>query len=242
MKSYNFIKRYFHSEKELMDFREREYRDINTLFSYLTNLHSLSDKLRNNFDISLSVHPEFKILRILRNYFHHVDDIDEIRLFANLNENIIVHHIEQLVIPMQVWAKAVNNFISKNTVPKNRRDYKKKQSYIKKELNKILEICDCDDLFKNPSLYCKPLKLKCDGCIVELGFDIFKFVYNVSNIIADKCRNIDELSIKLLDLTIDDHYTERNNIPKSDIGSHAGTNIILTTEGYLFPSVVESAL
>ncbi|MEM5548052.1 hypothetical protein [Pseudoalteromonas fuliginea] len=78
MESFKFVDMYFHSQNEIVDIRESELRDINTLFSYLNNLHSLADKMKDKFDIKLANYPEFKVLRILRNYFHHVDDIDEL--------------------------------------------------------------------------------------------------------------------------------------------------------------------
>ncbi|MCI1185310.1 hypothetical protein MOV55_20315 [Enterobacter cloacae] len=45
MEKYTFIDRYFHSQRELLDIRHSEERDINTLFTYLNNLHSTADKL-----------------------------------------------------------------------------------------------------------------------------------------------------------------------------------------------------
>ena len=244
MKNNSFIDRYFHSEKELLDIRKKEYRDINTLFSYLNNLHSSSEKLRDNFDCILSKYPEFKVLRILRNYFQHVDDIDELRMYANLKKDMTLSHHELLVIPMQIWAEAVENFIKKNTVSEKRPDYQKKQAFIKKELDSILEICDCVDILNNSSKFCRPLKLNCDNDIVELGFDIYKFVYNISNIIADECRKIDDLTPKLKALAIDQFYTAKNNIPKFNLSSHACdcNNIILTTKGYIHPKLVAPAI
>jgi hypothetical protein len=242
MESYTFVDRYFHSQNELVDIRDKEQRDINTLFSYLNNLHSLSDKIKNQFDVKLSDHPEFKLLRILRNYFHHVGDIDEIRMFVNLQHDVSVYHLEQIIIPMRVWAEAVNNFIEKNTVSKKNRGYKKKQEFVHNELDSILDICDCFDLFKNPKLYCRPLLLKCDGTVIELGFDIFKFVYNISNIIADECRNISELGSKKVISELCESYRVDNNIPKYDLSTRPGVECILTTEGYIFPTIVENAI
>lgn len=43
MEKYTFIDRYFHSQRELLDIRHSEERDINTLFTYLNNLHSTGD-------------------------------------------------------------------------------------------------------------------------------------------------------------------------------------------------------
>lgn len=222
--------------------REKDERDINTLFTYLNNLHSLSDKLKDNFNVSISSHPEFKILRMLRNYFHHVDDIDDIRFYANIKKNVTSYHVEQLVIPMSIWAKAVNNFKIKNTVPENRGDFKRKQEFIAEELDKILDICDCVEMLDSPEKYCISLKLNCDGKIYELGFDIFKYVCNITNIIADVLREIEEVSTKEVVLKLDKAYSKNNCIPKFDIGMHASNNMILTTEGYIYPDDVTAAI
>ena len=90
MEKYTFIDRYFHSQSELLDIRHTEDRDINTLFTYLNNLHSTADKLLELFDCNIKTAPEFKMLRIIRNYFHHVGDVDEIRLHVKVEENVLV--------------------------------------------------------------------------------------------------------------------------------------------------------
>lgn len=242
MESYSYIDRYFHSQNELVDIRYKEQRDINTLFSFLNNLHSLSDKIKDQFGVKLSENSEFKLLRILRNYFHHVDDIDEIRMFVNLQPDVSVYHTEQIIIPMRVWAEAVNNFVEKNTVPKTNKRYISKQNFIHKELDSILDICDCVDVIKNPNLFCRPLLLNCDGVVVELGFDIFKFVYNISNIIADECRKIPDLKSKKVVKELDESYRADNNIPKYDLKIRPGIECILTTEGHIFPMTIEKAI
>lgn len=53
MEKYTFIDRYFHSQRELLDIRHSEERDINTLFTYLNNLHSTADKLLELFNCSI---------------------------------------------------------------------------------------------------------------------------------------------------------------------------------------------
>ena len=242
MDNYTFIERYFHSQNELVDIRAKEQRDINTLFSFLTNLHSLSDKIKNIFDISISGYPEFKLLRILRNYFHHVGEMDELRMFVNLQPDISQYHIEQIIIPKRVWAEAVSNFVHKNTVPKTNNRYESKQEFIRKELDSLLDICDCVDIFDNPKLFCKSLLFKCDGVVIELGFDLFKFVYNISNIIADECRNIPDLASKKVITDLDESYREDNNIPKYDLTIRTGVQCILTTQGYIFPTTIEEAI
>ena len=242
MESYTYIDRYFHSQNELVDIRNKEQRDINTLFSFLNNLHSLSDKIKEQFDVNLSGYPEFKVLRILRNYFHHVGDIDETRMFVNLQPDVSTYHTEQILIPMRIWAEAVNNFVEKNTVPESNNRYKSKQKFIHKELDSVLDICDCVDVLKNPKLFCRPLLLKCDGIVIELGFDIFNFVYNISNVIADECRNIPDLGSKKVIKELCDSYRIDNNIPKYDLTIRPGVECILTTEGYIFPKTIEKVV
>lgn len=243
MEGYTFIDRYFHSQHELVDFRDKERRDINTLFSFLNNLHSLSDKIKKKrFDVNLSVHPEFKLLRILRNYFYHVGDIDEIRMFVNIQPDVSLYHIEQILIPMRMWAEAVNSFVEKNAVPENNSRYKDKQKFINKELDSIVDICDCVEVLRNPKSFCRPLLLKCDGIVIELGFDIFKFVYNISNIIADECRNIPNLASKMVIKDLGETYCAYNNIPKYDLMIRPSIECILTTEGYIFPTKIEKEI
>lgn len=242
MEGYTFIDRYFHSQNELVDIRDKERRDINTLFSFLNNLHSLSDKIKKQFEVNLSGYPEFKLLRILRNYFHHVGDIDEIRMFVNIQPGISPYHIEQILMPMRMWAEAVNTFVEKNTVPETDSRYKSKQKFINKELESILDICDCVEVLRNPKSFCRPLLLKCDGIVIELGFDLFKFVYNISNIIADECRDIPNLGSKTVIKELDESYRADNNIPKYDLMIRPGLECILTTEGYIFPATIEKAI
>jgi len=242
MEAFKFIDMYFHSQHEIVDIRETESRDINTLFSYLNNLHSLSDKIKEKFDIKLSVHPEFKLLRILRNYFHHVDDISELRIYVNLEHNVSPYHVEQMIIPMRVWAEAASNFVDKNTLPESHEKYKNKQKFIRKEFDAILNICDCVDILDDPKLYCHPLLLKCDGSISELGFDIFKFVYNISNIIAEECRKIPELASKKIIQDLGESYCINNNIPKHDLMVSPGVECVLTTTGYIYPKTIEPAI
>lgn len=242
MEDYTFIDRYFHSQNELVDIREHEQRDINTLFSYLNNLHSLSDKFREQFEVILSNLPEFKILRTLRNYFHHVGDIDELRMFVNLQQDVSIYHLEHIIIPMRLWAESVNSFVDKNTVPDTDKRFKKKQKFINKELDSMLDICDCIDVLKNSKLYCRPLLLKCDGIVIELGFDIFKFIYNISNFIADECRKIPVIAQKRVVTELDESYQSNNNIPKYDLSIHAGVECILTTQGHIFPATIEKVI
>ncbi|ENZ7483226.1 hypothetical protein ACG8U7_000256 [Klebsiella aerogenes] len=116
MEKYTFIDRYFHSQRELLDIRHSEERDINTLFTYLNNLHSTADKLLELFNCSIKTAPEFKVLRLIRNYFHHVGDVDEIRLHVKIEENVLVSHSQHLLIPLEVFAKSVKSFIDNTNI------------------------------------------------------------------------------------------------------------------------------
>jgi len=229
------LKKYFHSQYELLDMREKDKRDINTLSTYLTQIHSLADKLRNNYNINLSVYPEFRVLRVLRNYMHHVDDVEELRMYAVLQPQVSLYHMEHLIIPINFWAKCLKNLIDVNT-------RQGKQKFLNKELSGIQEISDSSDIIENLENFCSPVFLKCDDEVIELGFDIYKFVYNMSNIIVDEFRKHSDLQHELLDIDIDDSYSIENNIPKYDLSSHAGVNCILTLNGYIFPTTVELAI
>jgi len=242
MNSNTFVERYFHSQDEMVDIRVKEQRDINSLFTYLENLHSLSDKMKSKFNTMIAIYPEFKLLRIIRNYFHHVNDVNEIRMFVNIQPDVSPYHIEHIIIPRRVWAEAVSGFIDKNTVPITDKRFATRQRYIDKEIDSILNICDCVDILRNPKSFCQPLLLSCDGVVIELGFDLFKFVYNISNIIADTCRNIPELASKKVINDLDEGYRKDNNIPKYDLMINSGAKCILTTQGYIFPNTIEKTI
>lgn len=233
MTSYTFIDRYFHSANELLDIRYKENRDINTLYQYLGNLHSTGDKLLLNFNCNIKNYVEFKILRIIRNYFHHCNDINEIRLEINTIPNITVSHFEFLIIPMEVWGLSLKSFYMTN---------KKKINFIKKEMLSIYEYNP--DLVLDEKIidnYCNHPSLKLDGVIYELGFDIYKFVYNITNIIADKCRIINDLACLPVIKDLDHTYTESNNIEIKDMSSLVGITPILTTKGYIYAKKISMA-
>lgn len=236
------LKKYFHSQFELVGMREQESRNINTLSTYLTQLHSIADKLRKNFDINLSKYPEFRLLRVMRNYMHHEDDVEEVRTHVILQPQVSLYHTEHVIIPINFWAKCLKNLIDTNTRLENHPQHNGKKKFLAKEIDSITEICDCFDLLENIEEFCKSACLKCDGKIVELGFDIYKFVYNMSNILVHEFNNHPELESLLEELDIDETYSIENNIPKYDMGSTPGVNCILTTKGYIFPINIESAI
>lgn len=92
-----FIYRFCHSSLELTDSGKPE-SDINTLFSFLNNLHSLQDRFHEQFDRNISQHSEFKLLRIIRNY-HHVRDVDEFRVY-NVRNEFTFSHSEMIITPV----------------------------------------------------------------------------------------------------------------------------------------------
>lgn len=236
------LKKFFHSQHELVDMRNKEDRDINTLSSYLTQLHSIADKLRKNFDVNLSKYPEFRVLRVMRNYMHHVDDVEETRVYAILQPEVSLYHTEHVIVPISFWAKCLKNLIDTNTRPEGHVQYASKKKFLDKELDGITNICDCSDIIDNLEAFCKPALLKCDGVKVELGFDIYKFVYNMSNIIAHEFTAHPDLAHLLDEVDVDETYSVDNNIPKNDLSLPLGVNCILTTHGYIFPTKIERAI
>ncbi|CAG4911231.1 hypothetical protein R70241_03912 [Paraburkholderia saeva] len=217
-------------------------RDINTLFTYLNNLHSLADKLKESFGCDIKSIPEFKLLRMVRNYFHHIGDVDEIRLNVRVEPGVIVSHSQHVIIPLEVFAKSVRSFIDNNTVDKKNRNYVAKQRYVTEEMAEISLICDdCAELLRNLKLFCTKPSLSLDGVVYELGFDMFKFIYNITNVIADSCRLIDVLKGKRVVEELDESYTATNNIAKRDVLCSAETVPITTTEGFIYARQVSRA-
>ncbi|MFL9609124.1 hypothetical protein ACKF11_03465 [Methylobacillus sp. Pita2] len=243
MEKHTFIDRYFHSQYELLDFRFSQNRDINTLYTYLNNLHSTADKLKELFGCDIKSTPEFKILRIVRNYFHHSGDVDEIRLYVSADKNTIVSHLQHLIIPLETFAKSLKSFIDNNTVPESNKNYKNKKVFIESELDSIFSCFDYGpDILQNLEKFCDKPSLKLDGKTYELGFDMYKFVYNITNVIADSCRKIEELKIKQIVSDLDTSYTASKNIGKFDIMCHPSSVPIMTIEGFIYPNKIEAAI
>ena len=92
MEDNRFIDRYFESEAILLNIEYSEKKTITTFMTYLENLHSLADKLKEKFNCKISDIPEFVILRVIRNYFHHVEDIEEYSMFVEFEEWGIYHN------------------------------------------------------------------------------------------------------------------------------------------------------
>lgn len=238
VEKYTFIDRYFHSQYELLDIRQTEERDINTLFSYLENLHATGDKLKDMFGVNIKSKPEFKLLRLIRNYFHHVGDVDEIRLYVSVDKEFINSHLEHFIIPLEIYAKSLKSFIDKNTVKETNKNYERKLDYVGKEIASIITCCDCQSMISELPLYCDSPSITINNNEYALGFDIYKFIYNITNEISDICRNIDELCSKQVISNLDDSYTCTNNIEKNDLMCRASDVPALTTQGYVFSSSV----
>lgn len=234
MQKHTFIDRYFHSQQELLDFRYSEERDINTLYTYLNNLHSVADKLKDLFGCDIKNSPEFKVLRLVRNYFHHVGDVDEVRLIATIEENVIMSHTQHIIIPLETFAKSIKSFIDKNVV-EGRKDYKRKMEFVAKEMVTISECFSyLNEILTNMEVCCNKPSLKLDGVNYELGFDMYKFVYNITNLIADHCRNVEELACKPAIKKLDESFTVENNIGKIDLWSTADKMPITTMKGMIY--------
>ncbi len=221
--SNRFVDRYFESESILLKIENNEKKDLNTLMTYLENLHSLGDKLKDKYQCNIKNIPEFIILRIIRNYFHHINDIEDYSMFVELEGWGIFEYNRHLIIPLKDFAKSLKNFIDKSN-----------KKYLDKQIELITEFIEID-IINNVEQLCSFEEILIDENKYELGIDIFKYVYNISNIIADKCRNINELKNKQIIINLELTYTEEYNIPKRDYLGMPGNIPIMTTKGFVFP-------
>lgn len=222
MEQHSFVDRFFHSSHELTDFRKTGERDINTLFSFLNNLHSFQDRIREQFGKSISKHPEFRLLRMIRNYHHHVGDVNEFRVF-NVRNELSISHAEMILIPTSTVASAVLNA--------------KKRPTGADDINVISGFIDefgyiCENALK----FSSGVFLIHEGKKYCPGFDLFKSVFNITNIVADVCREVPELAQKKCVNLLDASYISGNNINKLNLLCHAGNVPFLSTEGYIFPT------
>jgi len=223
MDNNRFIDRYFESESILLKIEHTEKKDINTLLTYLENLHSTGDKLKDKFQCNIKNIPEFIILRIIRNYFHHINDIEDYSMFVEIEEWGIYEHNRHLIISLKDFAKSLKNFIDNSN-----------KKYQDNQIELITEFIEIDIIDKAEEL-CNIKDILIDENTYSLGIDIFKYVYNISNIIADKCRNIDELKNKVVILNLEPTYSEEYNIPKRDYLGMPENIPIMTTKGFIFP-------
>lgn len=223
MDDYKYIDRFFQSSVELMDVRFVEQRDANTFYLFLSNLHSLNDRLKKDFDRDISEYPEFKILKHLRNYYHHEGDVNEIRVFFDY-KNIMLSHTEMIIVPIHIVAKAMRLFLSG-----------KMPAWKIKEKTALIEYCyDLSYVFDNLDGFANDPKLHHNGEFYSGGFDLYTAIYNVTNIVATVCRNIPELSNKNVIKELDETYDINNNIEKYNLTVPLGVNPVLTTKGFIF--------
>lgn len=224
METFTIVDRFFQSSKELTDMRMTGDRDINTLNTFLTNLHSLNDRLNKTFDVSLSSYPEFKLLRMIRNYMHHQGDVDDIRVYVTQNQFSLTH-VELIIIPTAVVARALLSFSEQC---KNKPDfYRKEVDAISGFVDGFMYIeVDAEKFSMDP-------EFKIDNQMVRAGFDLFKSIYNITNYVADICRLNPELSGKQCVKSLGPEYTSDNNIDKFNMFTLPGNIPLLTTKGYV---------
>lgn len=223
MDTHRYIDRFFNSNFELMDQSFIEKRSGNTLYTFLNNLHSLNDRLKKDFNENISIYPEFKILKHLRNYYHHEGDVNEIRVNFN-HKNIMFSHTEMIIIPIHIIAKSLKLFLSG-----------KMPAWKIEEKKILIEYChDLSYVFDNIDGFSNDPKLLYNGELYSGGFDLYTSIYNITNIIASLCRNIPELGDKKIIQELDDTYNVENNISKKNIIIPLGLNPVLTTKGFIF--------
>ena len=241
--NHTFIDRYFDSQRTLLGLETIDKHDVNSLFTYLNNLHSTADKLKELFDCNIKDYPDFKLLRIIRNYFHHVGDIDDARMLVLVEESVHFDRTQHLIIPLETFAKSVKSFIDNAIVPESNKQYKKKLKYVSKEMSSISECYSYNkDLLNNMEVFCNKPSLKLDGEVYELGCDLFRFIFNVTNLIADHCKKIEELASKPIVRELGNDYSVSNNIDKIDMFCTPDKVPITTTQGMIYAKKVGLAI
>lgn len=241
--NHTFIDRYFDSQRTLLGLETIDKHDVNSLFTYLNNLHSTADKLKELFDCNIKDYPDFKLLRIIRNYFHHVGDIDDARMLVLVEESVHFDRTQHLIIPLETFAKSVKSFIDNAMVPESNKQYKKKLKYVSKEMSSISECYSYNkDLLNNMEVFCNKPSLKLDGEVYELGCDLFRFIFNVTNLIADHCKKIEELASKPIVRELGNDYSVSNNIDKIDMFCTPDKVPITTTQGMIYAKKVGLAI
>lgn len=243
MKKYTFIDRYFESQRALLRLDTIEDHDVNSLFTYLNNLHSTADKLKELFGCNIKDSPDFKLLRIIRNYFHHVGDVDDIRMLVSIEENVHFDRVQHLIIPLETFAKSVKSFIDNAMVPENHKQYQKKLKYVAKEMDSISECFSYNrEILTNMEVFCNKPSLKLDDEVHELGFDMYRFIFNITNTIADSCREIEELACKPIIIELGDEFSVTNNIDRIDLFCTPDKMPITTTHGMVYARNIELAI
>ena len=227
MNDNKFLDIYFENEYILLKAEYSENRSLGTLLNYLNSLHSTADKLKDKFNCNIKNIPEFIILRVIRNYFHHVNDndIDKCSFCVELEEWGIYENKMHLIISLNDLLKSIRHFIGQN---------QKNAQYLKKQIALMKEFLD-DDFFENIDELLTIDMILIDDKKYHLGVDIFKYVYNISNFIADKCREINEIKNQSVIKDLHFTYTASNNIPKNDFIGCVEKLPIMTTVGVIFP-------
>lgn len=227
MNNNKFLDIYFENEAILLKDEYLEKRSLGSLLNYLNSLHSTADKLKDKFNCNIKNIPEFIILRVIRNYFHHVNDndIDECSFYVELEEWGIYENKIHLIISLNDLLKAIKHFMGQN---------QKNAQYLKKQITLMKEFLD-NDFFENINELLTIDMILIDDKKYQLGVDIFKYVYNISNFIADKCKEIDEIKNQFVIKNLHFTYTASNNIPKNDFIGCVEKLPIMTTVGVVFP-------
>lgn len=223
MDNLKYIDRFFESSFELMDVTYAHKRNGRTLYTFLSSLHSLNDRLKQDFERDLMNYPEFKILKHLRNYYHHQGDIDEIRVVFD-HKNMLFSHYEMIIIPVHIVAKALRELMSGKMQPWKLEEKKSLITYCH-DLSYVFD--DLDGFANDPQF---PHK----GELYSGGFDLYTSIYNLTNIIASLCRGIPDLCNREVILDLDDVYDEVNNIDKYNLTVPLGVRPLLTTKGFIF--------
>ncbi|MGB6328253.1 MAG: hypothetical protein WBF48_04960 [Halarcobacter sp.] len=227
MEENKFIDRYFESDAILLKIEHCEKRTMTTFMNYLENLHSTADKLKDKFNCNIKNIPEFVILRVIRNYFHHVEDIEEYSMFVELEHWAIFENDRHLIISMKDFALAIKSF----------KDNTRDARYVRKQIKLMNEYIE-NNILEEVNVLCTLPLFTIDGNDeeYEMGIDLFKYVYNITNIIADRCREIEELKSKNVILELEYTFTSFYNISKRDLLVMPNNVPILTTKGFLFPN------
>lgn len=97
---------------------------------------------------------------------------------------------------MKDFAKALKNFI----------DNTKNEKYLKQQIELMCEFIEYEIIARVDEIVNLP-KISIDGKAYELGIDVFKYVYNISNIIADECRKIEDLKNLDVILNLEENTT-----------------------------------
>lgn len=226
---HQFVDRFFEAAIELTSIHHAEKRDGQSLFTFLEALHSLADRLKKDFQTDLQDVPEFILLRIVRNYLHHEGDVKEFMLHIHPHDEYLLSACQQIIIPASELAAAIKSFRKHQT------------KHAESNLKRILDFADCAPIIDETDLFIAKAQLRLNGRVYDLGFDLFKGIYNITNIVADHCREQDELKSKPAIMNLDSTVTAKNNLPKFCLTVQPGTEVLLTTEGHVVATTIERA-